>query len=490
MPGGSTTPRPETQSDSGTRSVREGLIDLRNGIRRAFAEFLTVPTLMVAGFLLLALALYALDRGKLDSLDPVRGFLTKYVFIDAETTSDLLAAIAAGIITVASITISLLLLAVQQGAGSMTSAVFDQFMRRRLNQIYFGFFIGLALYSLVTLATVHESSNAVLGATVGFVLTIVALFLLIVLLYSTINQMRPAVIIAAIHDHTLRARRRQLPLITRTRRVAALAGGPVTTVKSAQTGFVVRIETDKLTQAQSGWDPGTEIQLRVSVGSFVAFRDTVADIRGRSETSRESLAESVPRAIVLERQRDIAHDPAYGIGQLGRIGWSSISSAKSSPGPGLHVIRSLRDLMSRWAEESVADGPVDTLPVVYDDTVHPEVLDAFESLAVASAESMQHQCLAEIVRAIAITLGRLPPDHRAATVALAARILPSISQHVLTADLVTSLRDLKTALAECGYDHVAARIDGLRDKLDRRVQEVELRGSDVDVHVHGHRANA
>ncbi|MDQ3518913.1 MAG: DUF2254 domain-containing protein, partial [Gemmatimonadota bacterium] len=74
------------------------------------------------------------------------GFLTKYAFIDAETTSNLLAAIAAGIITVTSITISLLLLAVQQGAGSMTTAVFDQFMRRRVNQTYFGFFIGLALY--------------------------------------------------------------------------------------------------------------------------------------------------------------------------------------------------------------------------------------------------------------------------------------------------------------------------------------------------------
>ncbi len=110
------------------------------------------------------------------------GFLTKYAFIDAETTSNLLAAIAAGIITVTSMTISLLLLAVQQGAGSMTTAVFDQFMRRRVNQTYFGFFIELALYSLVALATVHESSNAVLGATVGFLLTVVALFFLIILL--------------------------------------------------------------------------------------------------------------------------------------------------------------------------------------------------------------------------------------------------------------------------------------------------------------------
>jgi uncharacterized membrane protein len=54
--------------------------------------------------------------------------------------------------TVASITISLLLLALQQSAANMTTQILDQSLRRRINQAHFGFFLGLALYSLVTLA--------------------------------------------------------------------------------------------------------------------------------------------------------------------------------------------------------------------------------------------------------------------------------------------------------------------------------------------------
>jgi uncharacterized membrane protein len=86
------------------------------------------------------------------------------IFADAKATSDLLGTIASSIITVTSITISVLLLAVQQAAGSLTHQVFDQFLRRRQNQFHFGFFVGLALYTLVTLATVGESFNPVLGA--------------------------------------------------------------------------------------------------------------------------------------------------------------------------------------------------------------------------------------------------------------------------------------------------------------------------------------
>jgi hypothetical protein len=88
---------------------------------------------------------------------------------------------------------TLLLLIVQQSASTMTTQVFDQFLRRRSNQMYFGFFVGLAVYTLITLATVDEPFNPVFAATLAFVLTVIALFLLIVLFYATIHQKRPPV---------------------------------------------------------------------------------------------------------------------------------------------------------------------------------------------------------------------------------------------------------------------------------------------------------
>ncbi len=185
--------------------MRRRPVNVRETVRRAFSSFLAVPTALIVAFVLLALITYWLDQGKVSWLNGVRAFMEKHVFGDAEATGNLLGTIAGGVITITSITFSLLLLALQQAAGSLTHQVVDQFLRRRLNQIYFGFFTGLAFYALLTLATVDPPFNPVFGASVALLLTFFAFYILLPLIYSTISQMRPTQIIRVIHDHTLRA---------------------------------------------------------------------------------------------------------------------------------------------------------------------------------------------------------------------------------------------------------------------------------------------
>lgn len=442
-------------------------MDARDGVRRAFREFLLIPTVMVGGFLLLAVAMHWLDSAKGGWIEPVRSSLRDRLFIDSGTTSDLLAAIAAGIISVTSITISLLLLAVQQGAGSMTSAVFDQFLRRRRNQAYFGFFVGLALYTLVTLSTVHESSNAVLGATLAFGLTVAALYIVIILLYSTINQMRPVVIIGAIHDRTLSSRRRQLDLVHRTRRSAEQDGGPAAQVRATRSGFVVRIDLDALERAIREAGEPAEISLRVSIGTFVAWNDLLAEVRGGSPASRKLLSDCLCTALVIERQREIAFDPGYGVRQLERIGWTTVSSAKSSPGTAAHAIRALRNFLMRWADEGAPDASIVVLPVVYADTVFQDILDALESMAVASVESMQHQSFAEVLRTLAMTAEHLPPDRRRAVLALAERLVPLIAEHIATRQMAEALEATAAMLRAGGRADAAAAVLRSEDRLGR-----------------------
>ena len=122
-------------------------------IRHAFSEFLLVPTCIITCFLLLAAATSVLDRGHVDALHPARELLEAYAFADAGGTSDLLGVVAGALITVTTLTTTLLLIALQQSASSLTHQVYDQFLRRRSNQFSFSFFIGLSLYALVTLAT-------------------------------------------------------------------------------------------------------------------------------------------------------------------------------------------------------------------------------------------------------------------------------------------------------------------------------------------------
>jgi len=89
-------------------------------VHRAFVEFLKLPILIVAGFIVLAAVTSFIDYTEIGWLQTLRAPIHDAFFRDSQATSDLLSTIASGVITVTSITFSLLLLAVQQAASSLT----------------------------------------------------------------------------------------------------------------------------------------------------------------------------------------------------------------------------------------------------------------------------------------------------------------------------------------------------------------------------------
>lgn len=430
---------------------------IRETIRRAFASFLAVPTAVIALFVLLAIGVNALDRTAIGLLSPIRAFLQGHVFADARSTSNLLGTVAGGMITITSITFSLLLLALQQSASSLTNAVLDQFLRRRLNQLYFGFFVGLTLYALIILATVDSPFNPVYGATLAIVLTAAALYVLLLLIYSTISQMRPNEIIRSIHDHTLRARRRQMSLIERTRRASSFpTGSPAVGVFAATNGYVVGFDLDRIGAEIAAAPSGVEVVLLVSVGSYVAFGDPIAEVRSELACHAAAVAPRLSEPIRIERGRQLDADPAYGIEQLETIAWRSISTSQQNPAPGLAVIRNLRDLLARWTAEPDAPSDAEPLPIVYADDVMARLLGAFELLAVVASEAMQPQTYAEILRTFAGDFDRLPASEQDRVEALVLTSLSTLGEHVLTAELDQALTALAATLARAGRTSAAA----------------------------------
>ena len=438
-------------------------------IRHAFSEFLLFPTCVITCFLLLAGATSAIDRGHIAALRTPRTLLETYVFADAEGTSALLAVVAAALITVTTLTTSLLLIALQQSASSLTHQVYDQFLRRRSNQFYFSFFIGLSLYALVTLAAVGPI-NPVFGAAFTFILTILALYLLLVLFYTTINQMRPAVILHAIHDHALYGRVRQRDLLRRTRRASRCTAPVRATVAATAHGFVSRIDVDAISAAAERCGEEVEIVLRVSVGTFVAYEDPIADVKAHRHDEAIAMSRVVEGAIHREPQRDITLDPLAGIEELENIAWTSISSAQSDPDPGLLAIYNLRDLLARWAGgEQHARTEEACAPIVYNDQVLSCLLNAFGSLAVAASESMQHQTYAAILRSMTALLARLPGELQDGVEDVVLRTLPALGDHVLTAELDAALGALSEALVRTQRLKTAAAVASARGALARSI---------------------
>src|SRR4051794_3117995 len=183
-------------------------------LRRGIAEFLRLPLVITAGFGLAGVLVAVLDASARHRA-PLRPLAAAMVPSDGAV--DFVSAVATSIVTVTSITFSVLLLAVQQTASSLTAVVFDQFLRRRANQVYFGFFIGLSAFSFLILGVARRDPPPVYGAAITLILTVVALVVLLMLIHGTIDQMRPQTVVRSIHELALRARERELLTLSRTR---------------------------------------------------------------------------------------------------------------------------------------------------------------------------------------------------------------------------------------------------------------------------------
>lgn len=450
-------------SDNEPLRVRRGARRVKARWERSITEFLRLPLSMLAAFILLAVGSIMLDTLHLPALAAVHGTLSRLLPRDAVST--LLTSIATSVVTITSITFSVLLLAVQQAASSFTPVVFEQFLRRRTNQIYFGFFVGLSFYCFLVLAVVRPDESPAFSALVALALTLVAFIMLVLIIYGTVDQMRPGTVIGSIHQLAMKARRSEEELLARTRRKPELSA-PGTTVHATESGYVVDIDLDVLADAAADCPGETEIVLNVQLGSHVVFGDSVATVVRADGQGAERARKAVLAAISLDDMRDIDVDAGYGVDEMHNIAWAAGSSAQHSPETALTAVAALRDLLARWIAVSGSErdrrGEV---PVVYFDGVVAQAVDALASIGLVTAESREHQTCAEVLTAFAATLPRMPASQRWLLDDAVRRMLPAVVEHAYSKQLDRGLSALSRALREAALDETADRVDQAAGQL-------------------------
>ncbi|MHB1416039.1 MAG: DUF2254 family protein [Chloroflexota bacterium] len=438
---------------------------LTEGVQEAFLEFLAIPSGIVAGFVLLAIGLVFVEGAHLPPVDAVRTSISQGIFRDSSTTLQFLTAATTGMMTVTSITFTVLLLAVQQAASNYTPAVLDQFLRRRLNQGFFGYFVGTSLFMLIVLAGASSRFNPVLSAMLALVFAAAGLYFLAALVYVTLVQMAPAVVTNGIHDGTMSARKKQRGLLRRTRRSATLPATGAVPVLASGNGFVVDLDVERVGRVIGDRRNALEVVLQVQIGTYVAFGDVVAEIRRRPGVATEGLCEEVLRAIRLRRDRDLDKDPVHGIEQITDIAWTAMSSAKQNPMAGHDAIAVLRDVLARLLDEKDEERQEQPLPIVYHDGILEDVLSSFESVAVSASESKQHQSFATVLVILATMYDRLPTEAQRHVEGIIDRLLPALGQETLTDDLDGALQGLITVLERAGKKETAQALAAARDRL-------------------------
>ncbi|MEP7081090.1 MAG: DUF2254 family protein [Ginsengibacter sp.] len=451
---------------------------LWQSIRQSFREFLKVPTFIIVGFLLVSVVGNYIDHENFVWLNGLKDFLKKTIFNDPKATSALMETIAGSIITVSSLSVTLLLIVVQQTASAMSTEVFDQFLRSRHNQTYFGFFIGLSLYSLIVLATVNNNFSPVFSASLAMVFIAVALFLLIILIYTTINDMRPVTIINSIYDLTVKARKKQLLMVRKTRRDAIYKGPCKTTIEIKEHGYITHINVDRIYEATKKAKAEVEVVLKVSIGEYVTYKDVIAFVTSENFSDGETVGNVVSKSIKIEKKNDIGSDPFGGIVEMETIGWTSISTAKSNPAPGVITIRTFCNLLLRWSDINV-EPDKNVYPIVYEDNVVPRLMDGFTTLTVAASESMQHQNFIEILHAFTTAFCQLNPQNKLRAEDIIMRLLSAMGEFVLTAPLENELNKLIEILFAAGRIETANAVEAAKNKLKQSIGKLNSRATRV-----------
>jgi uncharacterized membrane protein len=445
--------------------------------QRGIAEFLRLPMLITAAFCTAGVLVSVLDA--LGDQAPLRSLAA--AIVPGNGAIQFVSAVATSLLTVTSITFSVLLLAVQQTASSLTTVVLDQFLRRRANQLYFGFFVGATAFTFLVLGLAREDPAPVYGAVLTLVLTIVALVVLLLLIHGTIDQMRPQSVVRSIHELALRARESELVLLGRTRKQRTTPeGSPERRVRVLDSGYVVTIDVDRLAEVAKAAGPDAEMLVEGRMGEFLIFDEVVARLVG-ADPQDSSHDEDILAAFGIDDIRDVDVESGYAVEQLENIAWATGTSAGQSPNTATAAVRALTDLLGRWLisgerDRSEMSREQEELPVVYGDGAVASGLAALGTLIVGSAESSQVQTCTELIRSFARLVPRLhDSDRRDFEEALDAA-LPAVIQHAGVPMLHHALQELEQVMREAGHD--AARVAEVRALLTEATRRLMPKPSD------------
>lgn len=314
-----------------------------------------VPTLCVAGAILLAIALIFLDS----RVHPSGGVL---LFPGPPGGArSFLSAIVQSMIAFTGVVFSITIVVLQLSSSQFSPRVLRNFLRDRTIRLSLGGFIATFVYALVVLRAVKGGSTshqanfvprfAVTGA---FVLVLVTVALFIAYISHVSNMIRVANIISSIGDETRSALER-LPTGDEPAQCSPRFVAPWV-INSPRPGVVVSINPHGLVVRAREW--GYVVRLTVRVGDFVPEGAPLIEVdsssdgpseqpAGVTDKERTRRSQALVHLVAFDSERLIEQDVAFGLRQLVDIALQALSPSVNAPTTAAQVLDEVHDLLRR-----------------------------------------------------------------------------------------------------------------------------------------------
>jgi uncharacterized membrane protein len=346
----------------------------------------------------LGLAIGALAVDRASGYDLVSQTLTG----TPTAASSLLSTIITSDITLLSVVLTVMTVAVQLAMGQFSPRIVGALLRDPLHQFAFALVAATVAFGIVALIGVDDQKGHVPGLTVltTYVLAVASLATLVIYVSHAGQRLRATGLIDLVGD--------QLH-VEIAKRFPAVGGPPLPpdAVRSASAGVVAKIDTDGLVAAAAR--EGCVLELCARMGDFVPRDAPLLRVHG-AQTAR--LADTA-KLVVLHDERTHDLDPAFGVRKLVDIAVRSASEDPTTTVEAIHRIHdSLRQLAWRpfpSGRHTDAAGELRLIVPVRD--WEDFVRLAFEEIRLAGAAQPQ---IARGLRAVLEDLKTVAPDERQA----------------------------------------------------------------------------
>jgi uncharacterized membrane protein len=321
-----------------------------------------VPTLFVAGAVILSFALLYVDENILTDLGASDGLLFGGT---AGAARSLLSTIATSLITVVSVAFSIAIVALQQASTQYSPRVLRNFTSDRGSQVVLGTYIATFVYALLIMRGVREAAGGqtafvpTLSVSVAVVLALVSAGMLVYYISHISTLLQVSSILSSLSQGLHKeidtlfpgqfGRESEEPRdpATLVESMVKDRRGRESVVRSESAGYLRSIDEGQLEKATRNvhlmWVlPG--------VGDYLLHGSVLA--RVWSERPLDSDQQDEVRAsFVLDQTRSIYQDPLFGIRQMVDIGVKALSTGINDPTTAEESLSSLADVVTHLLEK-------------------------------------------------------------------------------------------------------------------------------------------
>lgn len=303
------------------------------------------PAIIAIGFLVSAYILLTFDFS--DAGKEIKSNFNWLTLKDSSTARTMVATVAAGIISLAVFSFSMVMILLNQAAVNMSNRVLDNMIGNRYHQTILGFYVGTIVYAFFLLSTIRDIDSGVYIPSISvyllIILTIIDIFLFIHFLHYITQSVKYETIINRIHDVTLDSMKDYYTYDQDEikKEKAHITGIPLLANES---GYLQGFAHKSLPELCK--DKSIQVHILHPLGTYILRGYPIANISGIDKLDKKLADKFMSFIDIYDTQTNITRNPFYGCKQLTEVAIKALSPGINDPGTAILSLNALCNLLT------------------------------------------------------------------------------------------------------------------------------------------------